>query len=58
MTAEKALLQIWCTGKSAIMAEADVDQSLKPIESTTYSIHNSKFLFKQDNISVLISVTL
>jgi hypothetical protein len=47
----KGLLQMWCAGKSAIMAEARVNQILKPLDCTTYSIHNSKFLFRQGNNS-------
>jgi hypothetical protein len=54
----KALLQMWCAGKSAIKTEAHVDRSSKRLDFTTYSIHDSRFLFKQGNIYLLIFVTL
>jgi hypothetical protein len=54
----KGLLQMWCAGNPTILTEACVDQSSKGLDSTTYSIHNGKFLFKQGYISLLVSVTL
>jgi hypothetical protein len=54
----KALLQMWCAGRWAIMTEAHMDQSSKCLGSTAYSIHNSKFRFKQGNNSLLIFAIL
>jgi hypothetical protein len=54
----KALLQMWCAGRWAIMTKAHMDQSSKRLDSTAYSIHNSKFRFKQGNNSLLIFAIL